>query len=197
MTTPMSSSKVYFIASSSGFVKIAPLESMPDPSTNLQGDDDDEIQPLSGCPFYHVILSKSHLNPQYKMPLSNTLPLPAAEVLAILNCGSKSWHMRYCRLGKSSNRFFNHRGWKKFAVENGLKDGDACVFELKESSEEKLVFQVQILRGDIPETLLGRKEKEKEKIKKKTMAKDAEKPRGKSAENNQTGESAEMAILID
>ncbi|MED6183138.1 hypothetical protein PIB30_035270 [Stylosanthes scabra] len=183
----MSSSRVDFIASSSGFVEKAPL-----PSTNLQGDDD-EIQPLSGCPFYHVILSKSHLNPRYQMALSNTLPLPAAELPAILNYGSKSWHMRYCGLGKSSNRFFNNKGWKKFAVENGLKDGDACVFELKENSEEKLVFQVQILRGDIPEALLGRKEKEQ----KKTMAKVAEKPGGKSAENNQTGESAEMAILID
>ncbi|KAL1359394.1 hypothetical protein HN51_004712 [Arachis hypogaea] len=187
-----SNSKVNFIASSSGVVieNIAPLKTVSGPTTNLPGDED--IQPLSGCPFYHVIISKSHIYPAFSMPVSNELALPSAVVPAILKYGSKSWDIQYCGLGKSYNKFFNHRGWKKFAVDNHLEVGDACVFELKESSEEKLVFQVQILRGDLPETFLKRKEKEKEK--KKARAKIAEKPGGKSAENRN---SAEMPILID
>lgn len=43
--------------------------------------------------------------------------------------------------------------WRKFAVDNGLKIGDACVFELCEcigGANAKLVFRVQILSGEIP-----------------------------------------------
>ena len=43
--------------------------------------------------------------------------------------------------------------WRKFAVDNGLKIGDACVFELEECSGSKLVFRVQILDGEIPPEL--------------------------------------------
>lgn len=40
--------------------------------------------------------------------------------------------------------------WKTFAIDNKLKVGDACVFELTECSNDCLKFRVQILRGDIP-----------------------------------------------
>ncbi|CAB4269257.1 unnamed protein product [Prunus armeniaca] len=40
--------------------------------------------------------------------------------------------------------------WKAFAIDNNLKVGDSCVFEQLECSSTRLVFRVQILRGDIP-----------------------------------------------
>lgn len=40
-------------------------------------------------------------------------------------------------------------GWEKFALENKLVEGDACVFELMDS-KDVLQFKVQILKGDLP-----------------------------------------------
>lgn len=47
-------------------------------------------------------------------------------------------------------------GWRAFINDNNLKAGDACVFELIERSSKKLVFRVQILRGDIPPEFQGK-----------------------------------------
>ena len=52
--------------------------------------------------------------------------------------------------GKGQNRKRFDSSWKTFVIDNNLKVGDGCVFELMELSEEKLKFRAQILRGDIP-----------------------------------------------
>ena len=39
-------------------------------------------------------------------------------------------------------------GWREFALDNHLKVGDGCVYELMDS--EKLKFRVQILSGEVP-----------------------------------------------
>lgn len=44
--------------------------------------------------------------------------------------------------------------WKAFVLENELKVGDTCVFELMECSRTNLRFKVHILRGDLPPELL-------------------------------------------
>ena len=56
--------------------------------------------------------------------------------------------MMYSGIGK---RF--DINWRKFADDNSLKIGDGCVFELEECTSTKLVFRVQILKGDIPPEL--------------------------------------------
>lgn len=53
--------------------------------------------------------------------------------------------MRYC--GDSSLKRLDH-GWSKFAIDNNLKVGDGCVFEL--TNTENIKFRVRILRGEIP-----------------------------------------------
>ena len=65
--------------------------------------------------------------------------------------------MRY-RGQAPGRKVFDYRGWRNFVDDNCLKEGDACIFELMENSQEKLVFQVQILRGDIPSIFLEREE---------------------------------------
>ncbi|OIV94215.1 hypothetical protein TanjilG_10643 [Lupinus angustifolius] len=46
-------------------------------------------------------------------------------------------------------KWFDCGGWKIFADDNCLNIGDACVFELMEYSNQKIIFKVQILRGNI------------------------------------------------
>jgi len=50
--------------------------------------------------------------------------------------------------GQNKTKLFDSVGWEKFAEENYLKLGDACVFELMKNSEEEIEFKVQILRGE-------------------------------------------------
>ncbi|XP_061360380.1 uncharacterized protein LOC133304362 isoform X3 [Gastrolobium bilobum] len=45
----------------------ATFQPLPNPTTNLQGD---EIKPLSGKPYYHVVLSKTHLSTRYVMVIN-------------------------------------------------------------------------------------------------------------------------------
>ncbi|XP_047168044.1 B3 domain-containing protein Os06g0112300-like [Vigna umbellata] len=84
--------------------------------------------------------------------ISVRLELPFCEVPTILTYMGKSWDMVYC--GQNKLQVFSAAGWKKFAVENCLRVGDACIFELMESSDKKVIFEVQILRGDIPYEIL-------------------------------------------
>ncbi|KAK8472057.1 hypothetical protein PHAVU_002G100800 [Phaseolus vulgaris] len=131
--------------------KEVPLPQLPDHTTNLQWD---EVKPLSGKPYSHNILSPTNLCPRYYMWLASNLrlELPSCEVPTILTYMGKSWDMVYC--GQNKQQVFNVAGWKKFAVENCLRIGDACIFDLMESSDKKIIFEVQILRGDIPSEIL-------------------------------------------
>ena len=69
LTSPKSNFAVDFIASSSGVAveKQAPLQTLPDPTTNLPGD---EIKPLSGNPYFDVVISKSHIHHHCIMVIS-------------------------------------------------------------------------------------------------------------------------------
>ncbi|XP_027348288.1 B3 domain-containing protein Os04g0386900-like [Abrus precatorius] len=140
----------------------------PNPTTNLQGD---EVKPLSGKPYCLMILSKTNLSPRYAMGPSTSikLKLPSTMVRTVLTYKGKSWDMVYNGHRKGW-KLFAAKGWKKFAVDNCLKIGDACILELMESRNKKIIFNVQILRGDIPSKFL---------------------------ENDTMGQTAEMAIVID
>ncbi|KAK7317933.1 hypothetical protein RJT34_02570 [Clitoria ternatea] len=125
----------------------APLSLPVNPTTNLQRG---EVKPLSGKPYCCMVLLKSNLSSRYTMGPSKDLlsQLPSKLVPTVLNYDGKSWDILYS--GQSRDKKFVSNGWKKFARDNSLKVGDACVFELMENSDEKVTFEVQILRGDIP-----------------------------------------------
>lgn len=55
-----------------------------------------------------------------------------------------------------TTKSLDRKSWKAFVDDNNLKAGDGCVFELTECSSTRLVFRVQILRGDIPAELLAK-----------------------------------------
>ncbi|CAK8577343.1 unnamed protein product [Lathyrus sativus] len=119
------------------------------PATNMPRG---EIKPLSGKPYFHVVISKSHASPRYGLGPSSKIcqKLPFGEVPTVLNCRGKSWDMTYN--GQNKNKQFDTIGWRNFVKDNNLKVGDGCVFELMENSEEKIVFEVQILGGGFPGT---------------------------------------------
>lgn len=58
--------------------------------------------------------------------------------------------MRY--LGGRSIRRFDG-GWKHFAVDNKLRIGDGCVFELMDDAN--LRFEVRTLSGQVPSLFAG------------------------------------------
>lgn len=78
--------------------------------------------------------------------------LPSATVPVVLSHGGKNWNLSYNGDYKAP-RFDST--WKRFVIENHLKLGDACVFELTENSNTNLRFNVHILRlDDMPTELL-------------------------------------------
>ncbi|KAI9186095.1 hypothetical protein LWI28_013745 [Acer negundo] len=110
----------------------------------------DEFWPLSGKPYFEIILSKTHLHPLYQIGIPSKIHslLPSRDIPTFISYKGKEWKMVYYGKGQSRKRFDS--SWKTFVIDNNLKVGDACVFELTELSEEKLRFRAQILRGDIP-----------------------------------------------
>uniref|UniRef100_A0A1D1Z2E3 B3 domain-containing protein Os04g0386900 n=1 Tax=Anthurium amnicola TaxID=1678845 RepID=A0A1D1Z2E3_9ARAE len=105
-------------------------------------------EPLSGKPYFTCILSKSNVQNQFQLviPRSFYWALPDDVVPVVLSNGDKTWNLTY--IGDRPLRRFDS-GWKKFSVENHLKIGDACVFELMDEGTP-LKFKVQILDGKIP-----------------------------------------------
>ncbi|KAG1362020.1 B3 domain-containing protein [Cocos nucifera] len=112
----------------------------------------DEAVPLSGSPYFTCIVSKSQTQPPFQLgvPRRFCSLLPSESVSVFLSCGRRTWEMRYC--GDSPLKRFD-RGWKNFAIDNNLKIGDGCVFELIDHKNMK--FQVRILRGEIPSPVVG------------------------------------------
>ncbi|XP_047963188.1 B3 domain-containing protein Os04g0386900-like [Salvia hispanica] len=109
--------------------------------------------------FFDVILSKSHITtvPHYLRPPTHILPkLPSAKVPLALRHGDKQWQMMYH--GNDSRPRFACAGWKKFATDNNLAEGDACIFEVMESSPQILRLDVIIIRNtmDLPPALLSK-----------------------------------------
>ncbi|XP_057497147.1 B3 domain-containing protein Os06g0112300-like isoform X3 [Actinidia eriantha] len=117
--------------------------------------EDDEFWPLSGKPYFHVFVVKSHLKPLYQLvfPKKMYSLLPCSRVPVVLTYCGKKWEMVY--YGDSNPKRFD-RNWKKFAIDTDLKLGDACVFEIVEFSSSNLKFRVQILRGEFPSQLMER-----------------------------------------
>lgn len=82
------------------------------------------------------------------MPTKFHSVLPALMIPTAILCGEKVWKIDY--YGNRRSKALDPKQWKKFVNDNGLKCGDACVFELLECSSTLLKFRVQILRGHIP-----------------------------------------------
>ncbi|KAL3832889.1 hypothetical protein ACJIZ3_007625 [Penstemon smallii] len=119
--------------------------------------DDDEIYYLSEkYPFFDVVLTKTQVNPtcQLHLPVKIVHELPRAKVPVVLRHGGKNWNSTY--IGDSTSQRFEHSTWRNFVVDNGLKEGDALVFELKECSNTNIKFKVHILKCDLPPELLAK-----------------------------------------
>jgi hypothetical protein len=57
------------------------------------------------------------------------------EVLLFRPSGEEKWRVRYYH--SSSTRGFNCQRWVKFVWDNGLREGDVCVFELIKGAKRK------------------------------------------------------------
>ncbi|KAK9923833.1 hypothetical protein M0R45_032233 [Rubus argutus] len=130
------------------------------PSIELNGE---EFWPLSGKPYFDIILTKSHVKPLYQLGIPPKLDpiLPSGSIPMVLTFGDKSWEMTYN--GEKRHKLLDRQSWGAFVDENNLKAGDGLVFELKECNKTKIIFRVQILRGDIPDELLEMAARESEK----------------------------------
>ncbi|XP_020412913.1 B3 domain-containing protein Os04g0386900, partial [Prunus persica] len=121
------------------------------PVIELEGD---EFWPLSGKPFFDVVLTKTTIKPMYQLvvPGKFNATLPSCSIHTVLAFRGKNWEIIYHE-SSSCKRLDN---WRPFAIDNNLKVGGACVFEQLECSSTRLVFRVQILRGDIPSEFLDK-----------------------------------------
>ncbi|KAJ1258163.1 hypothetical protein BS78_10G053500 [Paspalum vaginatum] len=129
--------------------------------------DDWEVAPLSGDnPFFTVVMSRTQVQYPFQLaiPVRFHRHLPEARAAAVLRYCGRSWTVSYG--GDCKFKSFNV-AWRDFALGNGLRVGDACVFELivpsagTEQSEcggssKELVFRVQVLRGGLPEEITSR-----------------------------------------
>ncbi|XP_020582828.1 B3 domain-containing protein Os04g0386900-like [Phalaenopsis equestris] len=104
--------------------------------------------PLTGNPYFTSVVVKSQVEAPYQLvvPAWFRKSLPKATIQAYLVHKGKTWEMKY--YGESRLKRLGC-GWKKFALENNLKVGDGCVFELMDDDKE-LRLGVQILNGQIP-----------------------------------------------
>ncbi|KAI5648014.1 hypothetical protein M9H77_34019 [Catharanthus roseus] len=109
---------------------------------------DDDVSPLSK-PYIHFILTKSHINPVYVIILPSRLypNLPSAMgptlmVPTTILCREKSWETT---LYVNSKMKKLEKRWKVIVDDNGLK-----------SSNEKVKFKVQIIKGDFPTKLTAK-----------------------------------------
>ncbi|KAI5648011.1 hypothetical protein M9H77_34016 [Catharanthus roseus] len=120
---------------------------------------DDDVLPFS-TPYIHFILTKSHVNPVYVLILPSrlypNLPSATGQTLMVpttILCRGKSWETTLCVNSKMKKL---DKRWKLFIDDNGLKAGDALFWELLESSNEKVKFKVQIIKGDFPAELAAK-----------------------------------------
>ncbi|XP_021755525.1 uncharacterized protein LOC110720795 [Chenopodium quinoa] len=112
--------------------------------------EDIDIEPKTGAPFFHIILTKTHVCPRYLLVwfffffLSlqyQTIPAEGARILPDIEVP------------------------KQFVVDNKLKVGDICTFELM--SKYPMRLKVQVLRGDFSAALLKSGEEEDKELWKK------------------------------
>ena len=79
--------------------------------------------------------------------------LPAATAPATVAWRGRSWGMRFTG-GRQVQRL--EAGWRGFALDAGLRLGDACVLELLDAGPDHVAFRAQVLRADIPAAIRGR-----------------------------------------
>lgn len=162
------------------------MDSLKNNPNNDREGSEAEFWPLSEKPNFNMIVKKTQLKPQYMLvnleilvfsvlcmkyqflmlkqsvvkcqyvpaKLSDSLPLH--DVPVILTYGGKKWETRcfvYRRQGISWRTSIK---WREFAMDNNVKEGDACVFELTKTNYKLIKLKVQILRGDFPAQLLPR-----------------------------------------
>lgn len=76
--------------------------------------------------------------------------LPRDVVPMVLTHGEKNWNMSYNGRSHDGRARQHHRfdptGWRSFLTDNNLRCGDACIFELMESSTKTFRLRVVILR---------------------------------------------------
>uniref|UniRef100_A0A7C9D4I8 TF-B3 domain-containing protein n=1 Tax=Opuntia streptacantha TaxID=393608 RepID=A0A7C9D4I8_OPUST len=121
---------------------------------------DDETEPLSGKPFFHVLLQKSHIVNPLTIPVKISRMLPSDAVPVVLTHGSRMWDMTYNGNHPTHKRLDPR--WRTFVADNKLQVGDACLFELMECGST-IKFKVQILRGNFPFELLLRQDGSKDR----------------------------------
>ncbi|KAK9714053.1 hypothetical protein RND81_06G068300 [Saponaria officinalis] len=140
-------------------VKLEPIEeqvSVRITTPTSQGDV--EIEPLTGKPFCHVVMMKSHVCSPYQLvlPVKFSRILPLKTISVILFHGGKSWETSYGGNHPTHKRFDPR--WRVFVEENKLKIGDICVFELMKCEDTIIELKIQILRGDFPLVLLDKQD---------------------------------------
>ncbi|XP_062224742.1 B3 domain-containing protein Os04g0386900-like [Phragmites australis] len=115
------------------------------------------ILPLLGKPYFACIICKSHVQLPFQVVVPKSLApfLPSASAPATLTWRGRSWEMRFTG-GRQIRRL--EAGWRAFALDNDLRLGDGCVFELVDSAAEggAVAFRVQHLRADIPAAIRER-----------------------------------------
>uniref|UniRef100_A0A0E0DDE4 TF-B3 domain-containing protein n=1 Tax=Oryza meridionalis TaxID=40149 RepID=A0A0E0DDE4_9ORYZ len=120
------------------------------------------VLPLLGKPYFTCIMCKSHVQPPFQVvvPRSFAPLLPSRTTPATLSWRGRSWGMRFTG-GRLIQRL--EAGWRGFAVDNDLRLGDGCVFELLlvvggggGGEQERVEFRVQVLRAEIPARIRGR-----------------------------------------
>ncbi|GER30829.1 B3 domain-containing protein [Striga asiatica] len=90
-------------------------------------------------PFFISFMRKSYIRNKYNLNVSYPFArqnLPHFGILSIvLVTNGKEWLVR-CRNEKCRAEFFRN-GWRKFVQDNGIKLGDACVFEVADRIDSK------------------------------------------------------------
>ncbi|KAK8945707.1 B3 domain-containing protein [Platanthera guangdongensis] len=116
---------------------------------------DRSTTPLSGTPYFTSVVVKSQIQSPYQMviPRRFNKSLPDAALQVVLTRKGKAWKMKY--LGEGILKRFGC-GWKEFALDNHLKVGDGCVFELMARDDNEMKLQVQILDGQLPSGFVTR-----------------------------------------
>ncbi|CAH1429050.1 unnamed protein product [Lactuca virosa] len=116
--------------------------------------------PLSGKPYFYVVLGKLIYGRRFQLVIPRELSekLPTSTVPASIVYHGKVWDLLYH--GDQTKRRFGNEAWGKFVTDNNLVAGDACVFELMEGSLKSRIvkFKVQILRSGFPSKLLEKAE---------------------------------------
>nr|KAJ0197789.1 hypothetical protein LSAT_V11C700356010 [Lactuca sativa] len=128
--------------------------------TQLDPQADAAFWPLSGKPYFYVVLGKLIYGRRFQLVIPRELSekLPTSTVPASIVCHGKVWDLLYH--GDQTKRRFGNEAWGKFVTDNKLVAGDACVFELMEGSLMSRIvkFKVQILRSGFPSKLLEKAE---------------------------------------